>query len=34
MQLRRLQGLEHEKIDAEYAELQKKNCILSIFIGR
>lgn len=24
MQLRRLQGLEHEKIDAEYAELQKK----------
>lgn len=24
MQLRRLQGLEKEKIDAEYAELQKK----------
>lgn len=24
MQLRRLQGLEHEKIDAEYTELQKK----------
>jgi len=33
MQLRRLQGLEHEKIDAEYAELMKKIAYFKELLG-
>ena len=34
MQLRRLQGLEKEKIENEYQELLKEDCILYAAFGR